>query len=237
MRPILDVSAWDLSPGDTIRYLARAVDNHPSQQTRESAEYALWIGGATELGRVAEEELSRAAEAVEELAEEARQAEEEARDLQARAEAEGERNRNRRDQADFAEREEIAQALQRQDEMMQAVDSLQRELAELREALKDAGLADPDMEQTIEDLEQLLDQVAPEDQEDALSEPRISSPGWIPRSYARRWNRWRSTRSGCGSAWRTRWSSSATPPSNRTFAQPKGRRRSWPKSRRSSPVR
>ena len=180
VRPILDVSAWDLSPGDTIRYLARAVDNHPSQQMRESAEYALWIGGATELGRVAEEELSRAAEAVEELAEEARQAEEEARDLQARAEAEGERNRNRQEQADFADREEIAQALQRQEEMMQAVDSLQRELAELREALKDAGLADPDMEQTIEDLEQLLDQVAPEDQEDALSELEDQLAGMDP---------------------------------------------------------
>ena len=181
VRPILDVSTWDLSPGDTIRYLARAVDNHPSQQVRESAEHALWIGGATELGRVAEEELSRAAEAVEELAEEARQAEEEARDLQ--AQAEGERNRNRREQADFADREEIAQALERQEEMMQAVDSLQRELAELREALKDAGLADPDMERTIEDLERLLDQVASEDQEDALSELEDQLAGMDPEEF------------------------------------------------------
>ncbi len=176
VRPVLDVSSWDLSPGDTIRYLARAVDNHPSQQARESVEYALWIGGATELGRVAEEELSRAAEAVEELAEEARQAEEEARDLQ----AQGGRNPNRRDQADFADREEIAQALERQEEMMQAVDSLQGELAELREALKDAGLADPDVERTIEDLEHLLDQVAPEDQQDAISELEDQLAGMDP---------------------------------------------------------
>ena len=180
VRPVLDLSEWGLSPGDTIRYLARVIDNHPSQQVRESVEYALWIGGATELGRAAEEELSRAAETVEELAEEARQAEEEARDLQARADAEGERNGNRRQQAEFADREEIAQALERQESMMQAVDSLQRELAELREALKDAGLADPEMQQTIEDLEKLLDQVAPEDQEDALSELEDQLAGMDP---------------------------------------------------------
>ena len=169
VRPVLDVSAWTLSPGDTIRYLARVIDNHPSQQVRESVEYALWVGGATEQGRAAEEELSRAARTVEELAEEARRAEEEVRDLQARTEA-GDDLGRRRQQAEFADREEIAQALERQEGIMQAVDSLQRELAELREALQDAGLADPEVAQTIQDLEKLLDQVAPEEQEDALSE-------------------------------------------------------------------
>ncbi len=184
VRPVLDVSAWDLSPGDTIRYLARVVDNNPLQQTRESAEYALWIGGATELGRAAERELTRAAETVEELAEEARRAEEEARDLQARAEAEGERDAGRRDRADFADREEIAQALERQERTMQAVDSLQAELAELREALRDAGLADPEVEQSVEDLEQLLEDVVPEDREDALSELQDQLAGMDPDELA-----------------------------------------------------
>ena len=58
VRPVLDASAWMLSPGDTIRYLARTIDNNPSPRVQGSAEYALWIGGATELGRAAEEELS-----------------------------------------------------------------------------------------------------------------------------------------------------------------------------------
>ncbi len=170
VRPVLDVSEWSLSPGDTIRYLARSVDNHPAEQASESVEFALWIGGATELGRAAEEELGRAAETLEDLAEEARRVEEETRDLQSRTEAEGERDGSSRRQAEFADREEIAHALERQESMMQAVDSLQRELAELREALKDAGLADPEMEQTVRDLEKLLDRVASEDQEDALAE-------------------------------------------------------------------
>lgn len=180
VRPVLDVSAWSLLPGDTIRYLARSVDNHPTQQMRESLEFALWIGGATELQRAAEEELSRAAKTLEDLAEEARLAQKEARDLQSRREAEGERDGSFQRQAEFADREEIARALERQESMMQAVDSLQRELAELREALKDAGLAEPEMEQTIQDLEKLLDQVVPEDQEDALAELEEQLAGMDP---------------------------------------------------------
>ncbi len=167
VRPVLDVSGWTLSPGDTIRYRARVIDNHPSRQAGESAEYRLWMGGIAELERAAQEELERTAEGVEELAEEARLAEEEARELQQRNERETEASRGRREgQSDFAEREEIAQALERQDEMMQAVDSLQRELAELREALKDAGLADPELDEGLEDLEELLEGVTPEDREE-----------------------------------------------------------------------
>jgi len=178
VRPVLDVSAWTVSPGDTIRYRARAFDNHPSEQMRESAEFALWIGGVTELERAAQEELERAAQSVEELAEEARQAEEEARDLQARSEAES--ARSRRGQADFEDREEIAQALERQQRMMESVDSLQRELAELRDALRDSGLADPELENRIQDLEELLEQVAPEEAQEAVSELEEQLAGMDP---------------------------------------------------------
>ena len=163
VRPVLDASAWTLSPGDTIRYLARAVDNSPSARVRESREYALRIGGATELGRAAEEGLSRAAESVRELAEEARRAEEAARDLRARGEAGGQREGNRGDQARFEYREEVAQALERQERMMAEVDSLQRELAQLRDALRDAGLADPEVRERLGELERLLDRAVPED--------------------------------------------------------------------------
>ena len=170
VRPVLDMSAWTLSPGDTIRYRARAVDNNPTPQISESPEYALWMGGVTDLERAAQEELERAAEDMEELAEEARQAEEESRDLQARTEAEAGREGNRDGQAQFEDREEIAQALEQQEEMMQAVDSLQRELEELRDALRDAGLADPELQEQIRDLEQLLEQVAPDEDQDALAQ-------------------------------------------------------------------
>ena len=169
VRPVLDVSSWTLSPGDTIRYRARVVDNHPSGQVRESTEFALWIGGVTELERAAQQELEELARQMEELAEEARRSEDETRDLQAQARAEGERSRSG-EQGDFEDREEIAQALERQQRMMAAVDSLQRELAELRDALQDAGLADAELQERLGDLEELMEQVAPDEEQEALSE-------------------------------------------------------------------
>ena len=176
VRPVLDLSTWTLSPGDTIRYLARAVDNGPEPQTRESAEYLLWIGGVTELQRAAQEELDRATANVEELADEARSAEEETRDLQARSEARTDREGSRDAQAQFEDREEIAQALEGQERTMEAVDSLRRELEDLRDALRDAGLADPELADRIRDLEELLEQAAPQEEQDALAdlEERLS---------------------------------------------------------------
>lgn len=169
VRPVLDMSSWTLSPGDTIRYRARAVDSSPSPQIGETGEFLLWIGGLTELERAAQEELDRAADGVEELAEEARKAEEEARDLQTRNEAGANREGNRQDQARFEDREEIAQALERQEQTMEAVDSLKRELAQLRDALRDAGLADPELQEELKALEELLDDVAPEEKRDDLA--------------------------------------------------------------------
>ncbi len=165
-RPVLDVSTWRLSPGDTIRYRARAVDNHPSEQATESAEYALWLGGVADLERAAQEEMERAAEEVAGLAEEARRAEAETRDLQARARAEESRNRGRAEEADFADREEIAQALERQERLTAAVDSLRDRLAELRDDLSETGMADPETEEALGDLEELLDQISPEELEE-----------------------------------------------------------------------
>ncbi len=185
VRPVLDLSSWTLSPGDTIRYLARVVDNHPSRHVSESPEYRLWMGGIAELERAAQEELERTAEGVEELAEEVRRAEEEARELQQRNEREADASEGRRNgQSDFAEREEVAQALERQDEMMQAVDSLQRELAELRDALKDAGLADPELDDRLEELEEMLGDATPEEGRDELSELSEQLAGMDPDELA-----------------------------------------------------
>ena len=159
---VLDASAWTLLPGDAIRYLARAVDNNPSPQVGESAEYELRIGGATDLGRAAEEELSRAAGGVEELAARARRAGEEARNPRSRGEAGRRRGGTAGDRSRIEYREEVARALERHERMTAAVDSLRRELARLREALGDAGLADPELRERLGELEKLLDRAVPE---------------------------------------------------------------------------
>ena len=169
VRPVLDVSEWKLSPGDVVRYRARSVDNHPSRQTAETREHVLRAPEVSEVERAAQEELDRAAEEVRSLAEEAERAEQEARELRSRSEAEGKGGRSGEENG-FEAREEVAQALERQQRMTSAVDSLQRELAELREALRDAGTADPELRDRIEGLEELLEDAASDEQRDALAQ-------------------------------------------------------------------
>lgn len=171
-RPILDVSQWGVTPGDTIRYRARAIDNHPSAQAGETVEYVLRVPRASELERAAQEELDRATERVESLAEEAARAEQDARDLQRQGEQARERNQNGRPgtEAEFEEREEISRALERQNELLQAVDSLQRELSQLREALDDVGLADPELRNKLQELEGVLGEMEPEERGEAAQE-------------------------------------------------------------------
>lgn len=153
VRPILDVSGWGLSPGDTVRYYARAVDNHPSGQAARTAEHVLRMPGTAELERAAHAELEGAADRVEALSEEAGAAGDEGR-------AEQDGLGARADDAGFREREEAARAMERQNRVRESVDSLRRELAGLREALRDAGLTEPELRDRIEGLEALLEEAA-----------------------------------------------------------------------------
>ena len=170
VRPVLDMTAWGLSPGDTIRYFARAVDNHPSGQVAQTAEHVLRMPGTAELERAAHAELEGAADQVEALSEEAGRTDEAGRAGEDVAGA-------RAEDAGFRDREEAARAMERRSRVVESVDSLRRELAELRDALRDAGLADPELRDRIEGLEALLEEATagedaddPNAQADALAE-------------------------------------------------------------------
>ena len=163
VRPVLDMTAWGLSPGDAIRYFARAVDNHPSSQVARTAEHVLRMPGTAELERAAHAELEGAAERVEALSEEAGRGEDAGR---VGEEAAGS---PRAEDPGFRGREEAARAMERQNRVVESVDSLRRELARLREALRDAGLADPELRDRIEGLEALLEEAAAGEDADDLA--------------------------------------------------------------------
>ncbi len=60
-QPMLDVSDWDLLPGDTIRYWARVVDTSPQRHEARTVEYVLRMPLASELRRGAQEQIDSAA--------------------------------------------------------------------------------------------------------------------------------------------------------------------------------
>lgn len=171
-RPVLDVSSWRLSPGDTLRYFARAVDNHPSGQSAETGEQVLRVPGALDLDRAAADAMNRAAEAAEALAAEAAAAEEQGRAL-LEAGGDGTADRDARGgRGEFADREEIARAMERRDRLATAVDSLRNELAALREALEDSGLSSASARERLRELAGALEAApqAKRDERAGLSE-------------------------------------------------------------------
>ena len=68
LRPVIDLTSWELLPGDTIRYFARAVDNAPIPNVSETREYVLRPPTTADLRREAQERLDDAARGVEQLA-------------------------------------------------------------------------------------------------------------------------------------------------------------------------
>lgn len=156
-RPVLDVSRWALSPGDTVRYLARVMDNRPFGQWAETPERVLRTPGTADLDRAAGEAMEDAARTVEELAAGAAQASEEARSaLEGRDRADRSPGS---EQAGFGDREEVARALERRDLLAGAVDSLRAELSALRETLEATGLASDAARERLGELARALDEI------------------------------------------------------------------------------
>ncbi|HKJ02542.1 MAG TPA: hypothetical protein VJ997_08810, partial [Longimicrobiales bacterium] len=163
-RPLLDVSAWELLPGDQVRYFARAVDNAPEAQTTVTREYVLRMPDASEMRRGAQEQLEEMARKLEELAAEADRKAEETRDMERQAaanKAEEQKASGRPDPGEemgFEDKEELKKALEGQKELTGQVDSLKAELEALQQAMSEAGQADPALSADLKELQDLLQQ-------------------------------------------------------------------------------
>ena len=162
-RPVLDLSAWGLLPGDTVRYFARAVDNSPARQAGVSPEYVLRMPAAPELRREAEQALERVAERIQELAAEAARQAEENRDQARENGGQQTSGANEQTTGGFEEREELQRALANQEGLAGEVDSLQTELEALERMMRDAGQADPELSGELEELQELLEELTGDD--------------------------------------------------------------------------
>ena len=175
LRPVIDLTSWELLPGDTIRYFARAVDNAPIPNVSETREYVLRSPTAGDLRREAQERLDEAARGVEQLAnqadERAAATQELERELSSQRDPESQsRTEQDEERLDFDQQEDVREALEAQEELLAALDSLQLELAELNQDLEATGLADPELQEELRELQRLLDELAPESLEERLEE-------------------------------------------------------------------
>ncbi|HSR40821.1 MAG TPA: hypothetical protein VLL48_01585, partial [Longimicrobiales bacterium] len=182
-RPILDVSDWDLLPGDTVRYRARVADNAPRPQGARTREYVLRVPRSGEMSAEVRDRLAEAARAVDSLRQEAGRAAEETRDLERRSAERrgragaadlrasvGRPGARQEEEASFEDRREVEQALERQAELVAGTDSLVQELRELAREAREAGMADPELQRDLDELRSLLEEAAREEEREEVEE-------------------------------------------------------------------
>ena len=175
LRPVMDLSRWELLPGDTVRYFVRAVDNAPSPNVSETPEYVLRPPTPADLRREAQERLDDVARGVEELAdradEQAQETQDQERQLNNRQEPQERQLNNRQEpqeRMEFQEQEDMRGALEDQAALLNAIDSLEMELAQLDRDLEAAGLGDPELQRKLQELQRLMDELAPETLQERL---------------------------------------------------------------------
>ena len=71
---------------------------------------------------------------------------------------------------EFQEQEDVRNALEDQEELLSAIDSLEMELGQLDRDLEAAGLGDPELQRQLEELQRLMDELAPDDMQERLEE-------------------------------------------------------------------
>lgn len=174
-RPALDLTTWGLLPGDTVRYFARVIDNHPTGQVGVSPEYVLRMPLVSELRREAEATIETVAERLEAIRAEAeRQAVETAdQTLEVQAQAANAPEPRPGDVAEpgFQQRQQMQRAADQQQGLLSQVDSLSADLAELQKMLEDLGQADPELVAELQQLQELLQQMSSQQQLERDLEP------------------------------------------------------------------
>lgn len=178
LSPILDVSGWDLTAGDEVRYRVRAIDNAPDPGVGESEEHVLRLPGEAELRQASRETLDGASDRLEDMGERAREAAARARELERSSRRSGEDPGTSSgaaesvDAGDFQEAEAARQALEEREGLVEEVQELRAELDELAQALRDAGLLDVDLQRDLRELGGLLEELAPEEAAQELEDWR-----------------------------------------------------------------
>jgi hypothetical protein len=174
-RPALDLTTWGLLPGDTVRYFARVIDNHPSGQVGVSPEFVLRMPMVSELRREAEATLENVAERLEAIRAEAeRQAvENTSQAVEAQAQQANAPEPRPGDQREpgFQQREQMQRAADQQQGLLSQVDSLSADLAELQRMLEDLGQADPELAAELQQLQELLQQLSTQQELERDLEP------------------------------------------------------------------
>jgi hypothetical protein len=185
---ILDLSARQIRPGDTVRYRVRAADNHPQPQTGQSREFIVVIPNEEAQRQAQRQAAEQARRQLDSLVASSRRLERQSDDLtreRARAEGQGREQQalgfeeKRRSEAVARSQEELLRQADELRETLEAMEeaaergeepdtALARRLAEIGEQLERA--LTPELRQKLAELQKSLQSLDPQQAREALKQ-------------------------------------------------------------------
>jgi len=170
---VLDLNERGLVPGDTAYFQVRAVDNAPRPHTSMSPAYRLRLPSMSEV----RESTRRQSREVRAAADSLVRAQEELAQRVEELSAEQERRGRPSIGSDPQEQEQLSySAVQRAQDLVdeeravaERMDSLRAELAELANAAQEAGITDPELQQALRDVSELLERALDRDMLDRIA--------------------------------------------------------------------
>ena len=172
LRAVLRAADRRLLPGGRLEYFIEVTDDGPRAQTARSETFAFRFPGADELRDRVGEEADDLLHGADDLSRTARDLERATRELQRRLDAGETRESgragggqdagdpNRRSSLDFERAEDARGVLDRQEALLEQADALREQMEELSELSRSAGLSDPEFQRRMEEIRDLMDEVA-----------------------------------------------------------------------------
>ncbi|HUG01025.1 MAG TPA: hypothetical protein VML95_04140 [Longimicrobiales bacterium] len=184
LRTVLRAAGRRVLPGGRLEYFVEVTDDGPRAQTARSRTLAFRFPGADELRDRVGEEADELLHGADDLSRMARDLERATRELQRRMDSGAIRDAGRsgggqeagepdsESTLDFERAEAARAVLDRQEELLEQAAALRDRMEDLGELSRSAGLSDPEFQRRLEELRDLMDEVAPQEMRDQLDRLR-----------------------------------------------------------------
>ncbi|HEX9106302.1 MAG TPA: hypothetical protein VF832_03730, partial [Longimicrobiales bacterium] len=169
LQAVLDATSRRLLPGDTLHFFVRVMDNSPMHQVAVSRVMSLRLPGMDEMRRQVERAATDLLQQANTLTKSAEGLQQDTRNLSRETAAENARNSAGRGGTpdgkggqpgmSYERSQQAQKVLDRQDELVQKVEALKAQTAQLEKAMQGAGLADPELQARLQELKKLYDQI------------------------------------------------------------------------------
>ncbi|MEN8376447.1 MAG: hypothetical protein ABFS34_13455, partial [Gemmatimonadota bacterium] len=184
LHSVLEATGRRLLPGGRLEYFVEVTDDGPRAQTARSATFALRFPSADELRHRVGEEADDLLSGADDLSRTARELERATRELQRRMQA-GENRESgrsgggrdadegdRKSTLEFERAEDARSVLDQQEALLEEAQALREQMEKLSDLSESAGLSDPEFQERLDEIRDLLDEVGSDELREQLNRLR-----------------------------------------------------------------